>query len=282
MDLVVLIVIAVIALVVASVSIVAGLGGGILLIPILTLFFGLNMRDIVGAILVSITIPAIIGTYGAWKRHEINFKIGLLFEIPTAIGAYIGARNTSMIAENTLRLIFAIIAMVFSVQMIDRSIRTKKNLPKRKSYVWMAIAKIPPVVSIQHRTSTSDEEYKVSISSLFFGGLIVGFLAGLLGMGGGWIKTPMLMLAFGLPAIIATGTAIFMITITATVGGFTHLLYDSIDIQLLYALVGGLGIGAIIGNHMKPKLKNYQITMLIGGLLFIVALLMLRNVLMAA
>ncbi len=279
MDIIILIVIAILSVIIASVSIIAGLAGGIVLIPILTIFFGMDIKSIVGAVLISITIPAIIGAIGAWRRHEINFQIGILFEVPTSIGVYFGARSTSFVSEHTLRLLFSLIAFVLSIQMLDRANRARKSLPKRQSRFWLLLRHIPPIISIKHKSDSDVELYHVSLTVLIFGGLIIGFLSGLLGMGGGWMKTPMLILAFGLSPVIATGTAIFMISITAIIGGTTHLLMGDINFKLMYSLIVGLGGGAFIGNHLKPKLKSYQISFLIGILLCIVALIMLKNAL---
>lgn len=270
--------IALLAIGISTISIIAGLGGGVLLIPILTIFFDIPIKTVVGTVLLSLVAPATIGTIGAWRRGNIDFKLGLLFELPTATGAYFGAKIVYSVPEWIIESLFGILALFLSIQMIKNT-KTGKYGDLERSKFWRFIGTIKPTIILENTNKAGVVDYySVSITSLIIGGLTIGTLAGMLGVGGGWIKTPLMILGFGVPPIIATGTSIFMITITATSGGISHLINGSIQYPLLYALVSGLSIGAIFGNFLKARLKSYQITYIIGSILFVVSVIMIISI----
>ena len=271
LDWLLLFVICLLSLVIAVLGILAGFGGGIILVPFLTLFFNLPLKLVIGSVIISLWVPAFIGAFGAWRRNEVDFKLGLLFEVPTSLGAIIGAKVTTILPEVIIRLTFGGIALLLSYQMYKKASMLKKAVSLQDSKFWSFIGSIPPVV----RFHTNDEEYCVSISSLLLAGSLIGFLAGMLGVGGGWIKTPLLVLGFGVPPNVATGTALFMIFITSLVGGITHYFEGNVDLSLSGVIMIGLGIGAIIGNYLKPRFKNYEIAYIISVILLFVSLIML-------
>ncbi len=262
------------AIVVASLSVTAGLGGGVLMVPILALMGGFPFPLIVGSVLISITVPALVGSIGAFRRGEIDFKLAIMFEVPTAIGAVTGARLTVSLNEGFLKILFSVIAIVLANEMRKKN---KGNSDDHyKSKFWQKIGEIPPFMILHKKGAT----YRISLTSLIGGGFIIGLLSGMLGVGGGWLKTPLLVIAFSVPPVIATGTAIFMILFTALAGGITHLLAGNFDPVLTGVLITGLGIGSIIGNSMKPRMNSAQLSRLIVFVLFVVAISLFINELM--
>ena len=246
------------------------------MVPLLSIGFGIPLKIVIGTVMVSLIVPASIGSFGAFRRKEIFIKFGLLFEIPTAIGVYFGAKLTVALSEEIIYVVFGSVALILSINMVIKALSTK-NHKENKNSIWTYIGSIKPVITIKK----GEENYRISIPSLIIAGLIIGFLAGMLGVGGGWLKTPLMVLAFGIGANIATGTAIFMILMTSITGGATHYSIGNIDTALLGSLVIGLGIGAIIGNYLKPKFKNYQITFVVAFILLIVAITMIYSAIIA-
>ncbi len=252
-------------------SILAGFGGGILLVPLITLFFDIPLNIIIGSVIISLWVPASIGAFAAWRRHEVDFRLGLLFETPTAIGAYFGATLVNIIPHYVIQLIFSFLAIFLSFNMYRKGKCSHKDLECKESRFWKFWGKIPPVIEFR----TNGSKYNVSIPTIIIFGLIIGTLAGMLGVGGGWIKTPLLVIGFSVPPVIATSTALFMIVITSIVGGLTHLSEGNIDFALSIAIMTGLGFGAILGNIIKPKLKSFQITYFVSVVLFLVGIILL-------
>jgi uncharacterized membrane protein YfcA len=98
-----LVTIGIVSLFVGTFSIISGFGGGVYLVPILTVFFHMPLKTVIGTILLVLVLPSSVGAIGAWRRHEINFKLAFLFETPTAIGAVIGATFTALVPDFFLK-----------------------------------------------------------------------------------------------------------------------------------------------------------------------------------
>ncbi|RMG41810.1 MAG: sulfite exporter TauE/SafE family protein [Methanobacteriota archaeon] len=260
------------AIFVATFSVMAGLGGGVLMVPLLALGTDYPFSLVAGSVLISLTVPALIGSFGAFRRGEIDFRLAALFEIPTAIGAVLGAHLSVGLDEGLLKLLFASIAALLAREMLRKSNLDDDALPVQ-SLFWKRIGEFPPFLHLEKRGA----RYRISLPSLIGGGLIIGLLSGMFGVGGGWLKTPLLVIAFGVPPVIASGTAIFMILFTALIGGSAHYLAGNFDPNLTFSLVVGLGLGSIIGNWLKPRLRTQTLTKVIVFVLFMVSLALLIN-----
>ncbi|MHA1451203.1 MAG: sulfite exporter TauE/SafE family protein [Candidatus Hodarchaeales archaeon] len=181
--------IGIISLVIGSLSIIAGFGGGVFLVPVLTVFFGISLKTVIGTVLLSLVFPAAIGSIGAWKRGEIDFRLAIMFEIPTIIGSIIGATITSseIIPEFLLKLCFGLLAIFFSYNMLNKVRQQQKGITRSNGRFLRKLTAIPPIVTLENNNTV----YTISIPVIASGGLIIGFLAGMLGVGGGWLKTPL-------------------------------------------------------------------------------------------
>ena len=265
-----LVFIALVTILIGAFSIIAGLGGGILTSSILIIFFNIPVKTVTSSVLISITVPAFIGSIAAFKRKEVDIKLAVLTELPVAIGAFLGAETSVFIPEIVIHLLFTILTMFLGWMMLFRGYRGKNEI----SDFWKWAGKIPPVV----RMGAKDVEYNISLTVLTVLGLVIGFVSSLLGIGGGWIKTPLLIGGFGVPAVVATGTAMPMLVVTALVGGLTYLTNGLADLQLSGAVAVGLGLGAVFGNYLKPKLKGAHITMALGFILIATSILFIFRV----
>jgi uncharacterized membrane protein YfcA len=119
--------------------------------------------------------------------------------------------------------------------------------------------------------------YRASIWMVSFFGLLAGSLAGLFGIGGGFLKTPIMIKVFKMPVKIATATALFMIVITSTTGSISHYFQGNIDIEKAWPIILGFTLGAIAGQKMHVKANPKLIENLIGIGLIIAAAIMVFN-----
>jgi uncharacterized membrane protein YfcA len=272
---------------------------------------------------------SIVGTIGAWKRKELDLKLGMLFGIPKALGAVIGAYLTTGLPEYVLSLIIGLMALFLSYNMlIYLIIERGEIMTNTKAFNWKAVSLIPilaatitamivcevtrelvvltlvlvvlatswllitlrkrgerrkqtfwkRVTSVKPTIKIYKEEYSytISIPIMIVGGIAMGIISGMLGVGGGWAQTPLLVMGFGVPMSISTGTSLFMISMSSITGGIIHLKAGHIDYELLGILVVGLPIGAIIGNYLKGIVKTKDISLIIcltlGGIAYITIL----------
>lgn len=265
----VLAIIAIVAFVVGIVSVIAGFGGGVFLVPFIFVAFDYEFSVIVGSTLLAVIVFSIVGVIGAWRRKEIDYKIALIFAIPASIGAVVGALVSDRVPELALMIVVCVIAAILSFTMIKYALKDEFALKDSKERTLAErLANLKPNFTIYHKNYS----FRVSIPVIAISGLVIGLLTGLVGMSGGWLQTPLLILGFGLPPLIASGTSLLIILIKTTVGGVTHLIEGHIDWFLFLSLAIALPLGAGIGIWLKGKLKGKQISLLTGILLLIIAL----------
>ncbi|MHA1218455.1 MAG: sulfite exporter TauE/SafE family protein [Candidatus Heimdallarchaeaceae archaeon] len=263
-----LVLIGLLALGVAILGNIGGFGGGVILVPSLILIFSIDTKTAVGTVLAALCLPALVGTIGAARRKEVDFKFGILFAIPSAAGTIAGVFSVHFLTDQAILIIMGVLAFTLSLLMLYHSIKNRKKTTKEndkneslgKNSFWQKMAKMKPLLKIKN----GEKSYDISVPLIFFSGVFFGLLSGLLGISGGWIQTPFMILAFGLPPLLASGTSLFIIVIKALVGGITHMSLGNIDWRLLALLTVTMFFGAMIGNFLKGKMKGKQVSWIIG------------------
>lgn len=230
----------------------AGFGGGIFIVPIMVMGFGIPIEIAIGVTAMSMFPSSLLSTVANTKKKLIDFKLMWSLEIPTIIGAVIGAKLTNLIPTRPLEMIFAFFLLFLGWKM---SVRSSGLGPIARMIQWLNRQK--PIIKASH--------YNVSLwASLMFGSLS-GILAGLFGIGGGILKTPVMLRVFHVPIRTATATALCMITFTSFSSGLTHWQLGHFDLNLLIATVGGFFAGAVLGNWYGVKLQDDTLKKIIAG-----------------
>ena len=222
-----------------------GLGGGILIVPLLTLGFGLELREAVGVSLVSVimTSSAAAGVY--LERRIADLRLGMRLELFTAIGAMVGGSIAFLIDERWLSFLFAGLLAYVAVSMLRaRASATPVGGPEDRSY----------------------EVRNVPLGVL--GATGAGVVAALLGIGGGLVKVPLMHLAMGIPLRVATATSNLMVGITAAAGAVIYLARGEIDPYVAGPTAIGVFLGASLGSRVA-----HRIDLRILRWLFVVVLL---------
>ena len=258
------VIILLISIATSTISAMVGLGGGLLLIPFIILFFGLPFKMAAGAMLVAMVPYTAIASIKNFKNGYISFKVGLLMETGSVVGVVLGANFTHLVPDFVLKTIFVSLVLYLMLTL---------QIPKDSPYNYVArffnlLNFIPPKLKILPENSG-----KTSLVALFIVGSIAGFFSGMLGIGGGFLKTPVLIVGLGLAPKIAVGTALFMIMITAFFGASTHIYLGDVNFKLAIAITIGMMIGAYIGSSIlktqpDKRVKRYIfITMFVAGIL---------------
>jgi len=270
-----LILLALFVIIVGVAANIAGFGGGIIIVPSLSIIFDLPLKIVIGTTLLSLALPAIIGFLGAWRRNEVDFTIGIALEIPTMIGSIVGPQFATSLPTYVLQFIFGGIAVILSLLMINHIRHAKDPVLEQEEITlfkkltnWLFTLR--PLITIEKKGYS----YKIPIPVVIVAGFCIGFISGLLGVGGGWLKNPLLILGFGLPPIIGSGTALFMLSLTSLTGGLTHLLAGNFDLHLFIVLTLSLSGGALIGDRLKPKMDGDKISIIIVLSLLVVGVIM--------
>jgi uncharacterized membrane protein YfcA len=239
-----------------------GLGGGILIVPLLTLGFDLPLREAVGVSLVSViaTSGASAGVY--LQRHVANLRLGMTLELFVAFA----------IPDQALALLFAGLLTYVGVTML-RGLRPDAAAPAS------ALDEEPV---LQETSSTlarlSGPGYRVRHLWPGVGGSIfAGVISALLGVGGGIVKVPVMHLVMGVPLRVATATSNLMIGVTASASAIIYLLRGGIDPYVAGPTVLGVFVGATIGSRSAHRIDVRILRVLFVIVLFYTAWQMLNR-----
>lgn len=252
-----------------------GLGGGVLIVPLLTLAFGLPLREAVGVSLVSViaTSGASAGVY--LQRHVANLRLGMTLELFTASGALVGALVAFAIPDRVLAGLFAALLLSVAATMA-RGLRGTSGSDDPAAATIEADA-APPSPTLER---LSGPGYRVRNLGVGVGGsLFAGVVSAVLGVGGGIVKVPLMNLAMGVPLRIATATSNLMIGITASASAIIYLLRGGIDPLVAGPTALGVFLGATIGSRVAPRLDARLLRILFVVVLLYTAVEMARRAL---
>jgi uncharacterized membrane protein YfcA len=256
-----------------------GLGGGTLIVPLLTLGFGLPLREAVGVSLVCVmmTSSAAAGVY--LERHVANLRLGMTLELFTALGALIGGSVAFLIDERLISLLFALLLAYVSFTMLRSRGRTvvpdEDTLDDPDGSAPGDLARRPGVVEL-----LAGDGYRVrNLGRGVVGATGAGVASALLGIGGGIIKVPLMHLSMGVPLRVATATSNLMIGITATASAVIYLSHGGIDPYVAGPTALGVFAGATAGSRLGHRLELRYLRLLFVIVLGYTALQMLLKAL---
>ena len=243
-----------------------GGGGSILSIPILVYLFHIDAVMASAYSLFIVGITSFVGAIPKYKEHLVNIRTGLLFGIPSIISIFVTRKwivpsipdilyqsDSILITKRVLLLsLFAILMILASVSMI----RNKKDIQR-----------------------DDDRNRKVL---LFIEGILIGFLTGLVGAGGGFLIIPALVLLTGLPFKTAVGTSLFIIAINSLMGFLGDVLNYTMDWSFLLSITSLAVIGILIGNKLSGSISAVKLRKSFGW--FVLAMgcwILIREVLIS-
>jgi len=246
-----------------------GLGGGVVLVPLLTLFFKVDIRYAVGASLVSV-IATSSGAAAAYVKEGIsNIRIGMFLEIATTLGAILGAFLAARVST-------AAIATVFGLTLLYSAILSGR--PRVK----LTIDDVPDPLATRLRmngsfpTPEGIRHYFVrrvpAGFSLMFG---AGALSGLLGIGSGAVKVLAMDQAMRIPFKVSTTTSNFMIGVTAAASAGVYLHRGYIDPGLAMPVTLGVLAGSLLGTRILVKAETKWLRLIFSAIILLLGMQML-------
>ena len=225
-----------------------GVGGGFLIVPLLTLGLGIPIHNAIALSLLSIIAVASSATITYASSGYIDYKLGLILETTTVLGAFTGARICILLSPSILMITFGVLLIYVGYRMI-----------KKIEFKEAKLRELP-----LNRLSAG-------IISSFFAGLS----SGLLGIGGGILKVPIMVLILGMPTRVAIGTSEFMISITSASGSYVYYKAGILNTGLAgSAMIGGF-LGAQLGSRLGIKIRVELIRMIFGFIMLIFSMSMI-------
>ena len=248
-----------------------GLGGGVVIVPLLTLAFGVDIRYAIGASLISV-IATSAGAASAYvKEGFTNIRLGMFLEIAATLGALCGAFLASRIHTSSLAVIFGVV-LIHSAYLSLR--------PRR----WETGTDRPDKLSIRLRldgsfpTAAGQQTYHVHAVPTGFGLMFsAGTLSGLLGIGSGAVKVLAMDHFMRLPFKVSTTTSNFMIGVTAAASVGIYLNRGYIDPGLSMPVMLGVLIGSMSGARILVKIRTRLLRIIFGIVILLIAVEMIHN-----
>jgi uncharacterized membrane protein YfcA len=252
-----------------------GLGGGVLIVPLLTLGFGLPLRESVGVSLVCVimTSTAAAGVY--LERRVANLRLGMTLELFTALGALVGGSIAFLLDERLVTLLFAGLLAYVALTMARG--RTGAAADASELDVSPEVGDAAPTSTMLDRLSGDD--YRVrNLGRGVLGAVGAGVASALLGIGGGIIKVPLMHLSMGVPLRVATATSNLMIGITAAASTVIYVIHGGVDPYVAGPTAIGVFIGATAGSRLSHRVDVGVLRLLFVVVLAYTALQMLLRV----
>ena len=249
-----------------------GLGGGVVLIPMLTLGFGIDIRYAIGASLVSV-IATSSGAAAAYVREGFtNIRIGMLLEIATSLGAILGALLAAHVDPKWIGLVFGVVLLHSAYTSLQH--HEDEVLPNGESSSLARKLRLEG----SYPTPEGMRNYHVhSVPAGFALMGVAGVLSGLLGIGSGAIKVLAMDRAMKLPFKVSTTTSNFMIGVTAAASAGVYLSRGYIDPGLSMPVMLGVLSGSLLGARLLAKAQVKQLRLLFAIVITALAVEMIYN-----
>ena len=234
----------------------AGVGGGILIVPTLTLLFGIDIRLAIGASIVSV-IATSSGAAAAYVRDRMtDMRVGMFLELATTTGAVVGALLAAIVAQAFLYILLGVVLLGSALMQV---LRLGEEMPPEVEPSGLA-ARLRLASSYPDARRGREVSYaarRVPLGFVLMWG--AGLVSGLLGIGSGALKVVAMDGAMRLPMKVSSATSNFMIGVTAAASAGIYLGRGDVDPTLVAPVALGVLAGAMLGARLLPRLANRHV-----------------------
>lgn len=248
------------------VGVVLGLlggGGSILSIPILVYLFHVEPAIAGAYSLFMVGLTSFVGAIPKYKQHLVHLKTGIVFGLPSILSIFL---TRSLIVPMIPEEIFYIGSFLL----------TKRILLLGIFAILMVLASIP-MIRGKRDIASNNKRFRTVL--VILEGILIGFLTGLVGAGGGFLIIPALVFLTGLQFKTAVGTSLFIISINSMAGFLGDAIHREMDWPLLLSLTALAIIGILIGNRLSKKISGIRLRIAFGWLTLVTgAYILLREV----
>ena len=242
---------------------ITGIGGGVVLAPILALHFGIPIREAIGTSLVAVITTSAASSSVHLQRHTTDIRLGMTLELATALGAAVTAYLVGYFNRSLLEGVFAGFLLYSSITILSRGGEVKTgDESSSESSSGLALSNgevvIPPY---------EPKRYPLGMAA----SLVAGALSGLLGIGGGPIKVPVMYIFMGVPLMVATATSNFMVGVTAAASAIVYYRRGDILVEVAAPLAVGVFLGSLLGARAAPRIRTRYVVYLLVAIMVYLA-----------
>lgn len=248
-----------------------GVGGGIIVVPALTLLMGVDIRTAIAASIIAVIATSSGAASGYVRQRLTNLRLAMLLETATATGALCGAFLAALISGRWLYLLFGLVLIYTAWSMSRKPPHTARTLPPD---AWADRLRLH--ASYFDKALNQEIAYRVSRTKLGLAvSYVAGVLSGLLGIGGGVLKVPVMNLAMGVPLKVCTATSNFMIGVTAATGAAVYFTRGDVQPFIAAPVAVGVLLGAKLGSRLLGHLHSHWIRNVFVAVLLVSSVQML-------
>ena len=227
-------------------SVLVGTGGGVILVPTLLIFFDMELEMAPGTSLALVAINSVSAAAVYYRSGLVDLRSGLLFASAAVPGAVVAPFAVESVGGGTFKVLFGLVLLGLGIHMLFRL-----RFPS------------PPEVGSPDSASTASRsittpkgqsfQYQFNEAMAVGVNFVLGFVSSFFGVGGGFLRTPLLVTAFGFPVRVAVATSLFAMAIYTTIGSAVHASLGNVDWYPTFVLVG---VGLFIGSQLSARLSQ--------------------------
>lgn len=233
-----------------------GLGGGVFIVPLFSLFLGVDPKIAVGASAIAVVTNSVVGSTRHLRNRFVNVRLSMLLEISTAIGAIVGALIAVAVSAGFLEALLGVVLLYAAWTMLrGRSIEIPDTLPDDPD-PWQLRDSFPEKSG--RVVSYIPQRVPLGIGASSGAGMI----SGMLGIGGGVVQVPMMNLLMKVPLRAAAGSSSFMVGMTAVATATVFYASGNIDPQVTVPAMLGVLVGSNVGSMLTKRLKVDRLVMI--------------------
>lgn len=253
-----------------------GIGGGLIIVPLLNLGFGIPLNQASGASLIAVIVTSSAGATYYVEQKIVNVRLGMLMEVFTVTGAIFGAFASNVLAQNSLgqvilRILLGVVLVYTGYYMTFRrrdSSAQSQTHPARSKGMMQDIPG-------QYHDEVSGKVVNYSARNVPRGlvaSIGAGIVSGLFGIGGGIVKVPAMILLMDVPTKVATATSNFMIGVTGTAGAAIYYTTGSVVPSIVAPVTIGVFAGAMVGSRISSRVKSVWLSRIFAVVLVATAI----------
>jgi len=248
-----------------------GLGGGVFIIPVLALFLDVPIHNAIAASLLAVVATSTTAAVAYLRDDLTNLRLGMTLETMTVSGAVVGGLIGTVLSAGTLSAVFGSVLVGVSLYMAVRQ-RAIRSSPVVEQHVGLLGA------AYHDRALDATVSYRVRrVPVGMAASFVAGNVSGLLGVGGGFLKVPVMVLAMGVPVRAAVCTSSFMIGVTASAGTLVYFSRGLVDPVTTVPVVLGVVAGAYLGSRLALRVRSSILTVALAVVLFALAIQMILS-----
>lgn len=233
-----------------------GLGGGVFLVPLLTLFFGIDPRIAVGASAVCVVTNSVVGSSVHIRSGFTNLRLSMVLQVTTAMGAIAGALIALRVDASLINLVLGLVLLYSAASMLrQRRVNPPPPPDDAPDPFGLRTSYIDPAT----KGEVVYLPYRVKPGLAISGG--AGVLSGMLGIGGGAIQVPLMNLMMKVPVKAAAGTSSFMVGMTAVATAAVFYSHGEIDPTIVVPAMIGIFSGAKLGSQVTRRVQTQRLVM---------------------